>query len=312
MNVEPKLNAKLNEQDIQTEIQNYQKRLLPFRILNIGSIVLFVLTILSNFFIGPGLLRYGQSIFFFLFILFALIFVSTILYNKRKNELKAFISEHITYNLLNNTFDVELYDHKRHIDEHIIKRLKLVRGWNRINGSDYVKGRYKGYPIEFSDILLEDVSTSTDANGNTKQDRTKIFEGPMIFLTHNRGITSPLVLRERQFLNNRGGSNIQTENVAFNKQFQIQCQDGHTAFLILTPHFMEYITQMDEKAHGTTYIHFGSGFIYLAINNNRNLFEASNRELQDISLLRARQEEDIAYLTGILDEIMKNEYLFKL
>ncbi len=214
-------------------------------------------------------------------------------------------------NLLKNIFDVEVFDYKRYIPESRIKRMDLFRSWNRCEGNNYVQGSYKDYPLEFSYVLLEDVSTTTDSNGHTQESTTKIFEGPMLFLSHDRNLPSPLVLRERQFLLNRGGSNVETENLAFNKKFQIQCEDGHTAFLVLTPHFMEFITAMDERAHGTTYMYFGSDFVHIAVHNNSKLFQASNNDARDINLLRAKQNEEISYLTDILDEIMRNEYLFK-
>lgn len=311
MEYRPTPSNKLDDNEIQAQLDQLEKRALPFRIMSIGSIVLIMVFILSGFFFGPGLFMYGSSTFLLIFVLFVLVAVSTFLYNKRSNELKKFISEHVTLNLLKNVFDVEVFDYKRYIPESRIKRMDLFRSWNRCEGNNYVQGSYKDYPLEFSYVLLEDVSTTTDSNGHTQESTTKIFEGPMLFLSHDRNLPSPLVLRERQFLLNRGGSNVETENLAFNKKFQIQCEDGHTAFLVLTPHFMEFITAMDERAHGTTYMYFGSDFVHIAVHNNSKLFQASNNDARDINLLRAKQNEEISYLTDILDEIMRNEYLFK-
>lgn len=311
MEYEPKFSNKLEDDEIQAQLDQLEKRALPFRIISIGSVVLIVAFVLSVFLIGPGMFLRGSSMFFLILFLFLLTAVSSIIYNKRNNELKQFISEHITLNLLKSVFDIEVFDYKRYIPEERIKSIGLLRSWNRCDGNNYVKGRYKGYSVEFSYVLLEDVSTTTDADGHTQENVTKIFEGPMLFLSHERTLRAPLILRERQFLLNRGGSNIQTENLAFNKQFQIKCEDGHTAFLLLTPHFMEFITAMDEQAHGTTYLYFDSGVVHIAVHNNSKLFTASANDARDINLLRSKQNKDISYLTDILDEIMRNEYLFK-
>lgn len=309
-----KMSAPFNQQndsEIQAQLNHLKKRALPFQIASIVSIVCIVLFFLSFFINGATFLIYGNSVFIIVLLLFITAAISTFFYSKRNNELKKFISEEVTQNLLKEVFDVDDYNYQSYIAENRISNLDLLRSWDRCEGNNYLRGRYKGHPVELCYMKLEEVTTSTDSDGHTTENVSTVFEGPIVFLSHGRKLKSPLRLRERQLLLNRGGSNVETENLAFNKKFQIRCDDGHTAFLILTPHFMEFITSMDERVKGTTYMYFGSDLLVLALHNNRRLFQVSSRDAKDINVLRAKQLQDISYLSDILDEIMRNEYLFK-
>ena len=105
-------------------------------------------------------------------------------------------------------------------------------------------------------------------------------------------------------------SDVETENEEFNKKYQILTKDAHTAFYILTPHFMEYILKADLMAEGQTYICFDSYHVYVAINNGRDMFEMKHKN-ESVEELKGRIEKEIDYLTGVVDELMENKYLFE-
>ena len=66
---------------------------------------------------------------------------------------------------------------------------------------------------------------------------------------------------------------METENLAFNEQFQILTNDAHSAFYTLTPHFMEHILSADNMANGRTMLCFDEDRVHIAIDNNRDSFE---------------------------------------
>lgn len=243
-------------------------------------------------------------------IFFICAFLSLFAGKKNGDELKAFLSEHVTRLILEEAFEVDEYMHKGSISENTIKSAELFEGWNTYTGNDYVRGKYKGHDIQFCDVHLENVSEDSEYG----EQRSTIFRGPWIILEHVRDFPSPVRVRERSFLRRRWifqkRNEIKTENAAFNKQFQILARDGHTAFLILTPHFMEFLISADEKAKGDTLICFDGSSICIAIHNDKDSFGASGKMLKDVAKIRESHKNDLKYLTDILDELMQNDYLF--
>lgn len=60
----------------------------------------------------------------------------------------------------------------------------------------------------------------------------------------------------------------------FNDRFCVKTKVPGEAFYILTPHMMEYILEMADKANGWVYMAFlRSGKIQIAVNTNRDIFE---------------------------------------
>lgn len=103
----------------------------------------------------------------------------------------------------------------------------------------------------------------------------------------------------------------QTENTAFNKKYQILTDDPHTMFYILTPHFMEYIVSADTAANGQTNFCFTGDRVRVALQNTLDFFEIGNiKSVSDIEGLRAKFRSEMRYIVGILDELLKNEFLF--
>jgi hypothetical protein len=172
--------------------------------------------------------------------------------------------------------------------------------------------------MTFSDIHLEDVTTDSDGD----EHRETVFKGQ--WLICGLGKKLPATVRIREKLERQGvakrlfgdraneKSDIVTDNAAFNQQFQIQTDDPHTAFYVLTPHFMEFIVAADMQAHARTYLCFSDDSVQIAIHNGYDSFEIgkNSAEIKDIPVLRQRIQREIGYITSILDELFKNEYLF--
>lgn len=235
----------------------------------------------------------------------------------KASRLKTLVSANVVRGALSEIMKLESFSPGRHINSDTVKGTELIGHWNECTGSDFVKGKYRGSEISFSDITLTDVQRHTDSNGHTHETRTVRFKGQWLICRLGKNIAHPLRLREnRAKLFGKGykkaKSTVETENVAFNEKFQIIADDPHTAFYILTPHFMEYINSADAVAQGKTYLCFAGNYVHFAVGNDRDLFEikASPGKLRDIPALRARIRSEAALVTGIIDELMLNKYLF--
>ncbi|MDR0292639.1 MAG: DUF3137 domain-containing protein [Oscillospiraceae bacterium] len=230
--------------------------------------------------------------------------------NRRDRKRRQFAKDTITAAALSEAFEDVEYAPDKAVSGSVIRTAGLIKRWDVQYGSDHVRGRYKGRVFAFSDVeLMEEVETEDD-EGRTKVSYYTCFKGQWIMIETNRDLPGELRLRERE-KGNRAKSNMETENVAFNAKYQIEAKDAHSAFMMLTPHFMEAIVRADILANGKTYIYFGGRYIHIAIHNNRNLFELSKKNQHaDIAAMRACQKNEVKYITDILDIFLLNTKLF--
>lgn len=206
-----------------------------------------------------------------------------------------------------------------------ISKARLIDDWDEISGSDYVSGKYRGHDIELSDIRLVKVKVTIekdeDGKETKRETRETVFRGQWIVCKLDRPLNAMVRVREKRERTGvskslfgerqRAKSDVETENVAFNDQFQILTNDPHSAFYVLTPHFMEYIVAADRQSGGQTSLCFSGDWAYIAIHNNRDSFELKgDKELSDIPALRKRIGNEVKYITDILNELFQNENLF--
>ncbi len=228
----------------------------------------------------------------------------------RSAKRKKLIADNLISAVLSETFALKSYDATGHIDEDAVQRSDLVDGWDEAIGSDCVNAVYRGLEVSFSDVRLDQVTHSTDPEGDEHESRTTMFAGQWIVLSTRRAVAFPVRVIEnktKHFGYKKSHSDVDTEDAAFNDKYAILTEDPHTAFLILTPHFMEYLNAADTAADGRIMFSFRENEVQIAVANGRDLFECKSG---DIPVLRTQLRADAKYITNILDELMKNDYLF--
>jgi len=149
------------------------------------------------------------------------------------------------------------------------------------------------------------------------------FKGQWIEIGLKKPVKTAVYLAERVGEIGATKANVKTQEVttesdAFNKKYKILAEDPQMAFYVLTPHFMEYITAADNAADSVTYFCFMGNRARIAMGrkeNERNLFEFDELEKKlekkiDLNMIRSKVKSDLKYITGTLDELLKNEYLF--
>ena len=239
----------------------------------------------------------------------ALAFLFVFLTKRSRDELKKIIGNNILSAILADLFNVNHYSPTAHIVKEAVTRAGLIetKKWEKIKGSDLVEGTYRGVGISFSNIHLFDKKWT-----GTGKDVT-IFRGQWLILHLAKDIPHGLKLIERGFDNKTAKSDIETENMEFNKKFEIIASDPHTAFYVLTPHFMEYIMSADRQADARTYINIRGKEIHIALHSGRDLFDVSKNKMRHVKMipaLRAQMRRELRYITGIIDEFLLNENLF--
>lgn len=192
-------------------------------------------------------------------------------------------------------------------------------------GNDYFSGNYKGREIECCDVDITKYWTVIEQDEDGKEQERENFEtsfkGIWMICTLEKPLMATVRIREKAdtgFLFRkiageriRAKSDVETENSAFNEQFQILTNDPHSAFYILTPHFMEQILSADHQANGRTLLCFSGNRAHIAVHTGKDSFEVKKgSELRDPAALKGRIQGELQYVTGILNELFCNENLF--
>ena len=231
-----------------------------------------------------------------------------------KRVLDKLIKVNIVNEILAETFELESYLPGGRIPNSQIDKSGLIGGWSWYTGSDLVRGKYKGVPVEFCDVAL-----AYDGIGSENKSYAKTtFKGQWLEIGLKKPVSSAVYLAERT--GEIGATSVdvktqvvKTESDAFNKKYKILAQDPTKAFYVLTPHFMEYIIAADNAADSITYFCFAGNRVRIAMKNGRDLFDFGKlKKSMTLDWFRARITSDVRNITGVIDELLRNEYLFGL
>ncbi len=252
-------------------------------------------------------------------------------HKKAEKELKNYIGEHVAKPIIAEKIDIIEYDPSSKLNEKAIRASGVMPGYDRITGSDYVKGSYKGHDLVYCDLKLEYEKEYRDNDGDTTTTWVTVYEGPFVRMPLGKEMKGYVKIKERKNPKKKKGfmddlfeaaakslgfeskeSVVELESTAFNEQFEVKTTDEEMAFYILTPQFMENIIKADEYAQGYTNISFKEGVAYIAINNGRDSFEIKKNMYSEKRLEQSRQEmkRDLNQILRILDEILEKEQLF--
>lgn len=253
--------------------------------------------------------------------MFILAAVLTILSGKARSKAKTLLANNITRDILSGVFNECIYAAQYRLPDEMLREAALIPNWDRASGSDLVSAKYKGHTINFSDIELEEEVEREDSDGNTSTHYVTKFKGQWMILELGREVPAKLRLREnvertgkisRKLFGERieNKDDVKTENEAFNKRFQILTEDEHSAFYILTPHFIEFIMRADDAANARTYLSFIENRVHIACYTGKDSFELHKNDGANIDAVRARMKSELMYITSIADELLQNEYLF--
>ena len=239
------------------------------------------------------------------FVLSGFFFIKGVKDGKR---LKLLASDNITRIVLAEVFELEAYDPVGLLPKGEVAGAGLVESWNTISGSDLIKGRYKGIDFSFSDLRLSYIN-------ETDQDAKVIlrFEGQWLIVGLAAELPSPLWLIARKGLGKLAKPDVETGNTAFDKAFRIKTQDPQAARHVLTPHFMDSLLRIGQKADAGVYVGFMGRQCNIALYSKRDLFEMKGVRLSGkngIGQLRVKIGQDAKYITDILDELLVHGHLF--
>ncbi len=292
----------LTDAELNEKIRSLQSKSRLFKILAMITVGIIVITVISS---GIENVSFGLT---FALVIAAVVFLMVGLYNG--SLLKDFISDNIVKQSVEAVFDEATYVQNKHISDSnvAVSRMGLPH-YDRVDGNDYVVGKYKGLSIEMSDVTLVVEEVSTDDDGNEQRNDRDVFKGLWLICDFEKELSADMRLWEWGGLRHKD-KGIITDNEAFNKLFRIESEVEVEAFYILTPHMMEYILGVKDKARGQLHMCFSrNGKVQIAIDSGRDSFEAGKET--DAAALRARFVREIRYVTDIIDELRLVDTLYK-
>lgn len=190
--------------------------------------------------------------------------------SKYKNE--------IVKSSLESVFANVVFEPEKCFDKEFIAQTFMIPIGNVFKGDDKVTAEYKGVQFTRCDLTVQNV-TSTGKSTSV----VTYFMGQWIVLDFHKKIETNLQIREREFNSAAKGFGlfsrapkmeyVKTESIDFNKKFAVFAEDPHSAFYIITPHFMEVLFKLQAAIDGQFILGFVGGLLHIAIHTNQNVFQ---------------------------------------
>ncbi len=271
-----------------------------------------------------GVFGFGVSIFFFLLlfleqdtiypaiITFLLAFASLFISAYFSSKSKGIVNDDIVLDLLNERFNVLVFDRHQSINPKILLPYSLTPSWNKHRGNDYIKGIYKNTQFEYCDLYLcihypgDDSSTSREVQK---------FRGQFLAFDIKVNFESALILRENKRNPDGsyvgGKSNVDTGDEVFNARYSVTCLERKQAETIFTKEFKEKLWEINNKSSGKLNVCLDKNKAYVLIDNNYDNFElrGKNDEIADLSILRHRFRCELNLISDTLDAFIQNEHI---
>lgn len=200
--------------------------------------------------------------------------------------------------LLDTCFPGYKYYPSQGIAKEELKKLNVFKlgNFDEIITEDYVEGTYKNIHYHQSDLIIK-------ARNSPGQSAILLFRGRAgIYDYRKSGFDGELIITSKKYgshINKSGLNKTEMESMEFNKIFDVYADTYHTAYFILTPHFMEHI--MDLNAHGDLYIRFVEDKICILRNHVTGMFEPDLTKPLDIQFEIGRSHYELKEIECFID-----------
>lgn len=187
---------------------------------------------------------------------------------------------------------------------------EFIKRADRFHTEDYLSGSMEGVNFVSSDVVLDERHVEHTKNGTRTYYET-YYKGRVFIFEFNKDFEGFLqVLEKGRPLSNRGFKKVKLESVAFNKKFKTFCTSEHSAFYVLTPHFMEALMKFEQNNKGTIQFSFIGSRLSIGINNFRDTFELQIFRKLDQTVFD-EFKRDLLVIKDVITELKLNNNIFK-
>lgn len=296
------------------EIERKRKKLLALNIIfgfcDIASGILFA-----------TLYFYGMSESFnfpLLIVFFVLMWVFIILglfcykyINKHRKKYVSFYKENFVASVVENLYDNVVYQAAKRISTSVIEAANMVKIGNTVNGDDYISAQYRDIDFVHCDLHIQNL-----AHKNIRTNKNTYFKGKWMYFDFHKDFSKYVIIRENTEMFEKtshscdNGEKIMFESVDFNDEFDVYATDQHTAFYLLTPHFIESLRKLRDKTNGQLILGFIDGKLHIAINSGKNTLEPSIIKKIDEDYILSIQQE-LQVINDFIDELLAEKTSFR-
>lgn len=149
--------------------------------------------------------------------------------------------------------------------------------YNKIAVDDVFEGTFREVPMNIEEVEYTRVESRTSARSGYREEKTTVFKGIFVTLQMNKNFNSHTLVKQNAILKNVNISGLRhttLEDVQFEKQFDVFTNDEVEARYLLTPSFMERLSDM-RRTFSTSRIScafFQNRFI-IALDTRRDMFK---------------------------------------
>ncbi len=193
---------------------------------------------------------------------------------------KEYVSKYKVYigkPVLESMFERVIYNPDRGFSEGEFRAAHLIRWKNnyRYRSEDWITGVHRGISFQQSDVHIEHEERDGDNRKIVTDISGRIWEFDWPVDVHSR----VLIVKDWNHESLEHGLNkIELEDVDFNKKFDVYAEDEHSAFYLLTPHFMECVKGLNKYGRDL-YISFDGKKLYILISGIGGIFEPADMKL---------------------------------
>lgn len=226
-------------------------------------------------------------------------------------KIKNTISGDIVNGIVNEVLDNAIYAAPYRLSDEIIvsSHMVLPQPYDKISGSDFINGEYKGLLLKMSDIDL----TRRVSTGDDDETDERVFDGQWLMCDFGKALSGEVHVSQitKSMPDSVKRQRIRMENEQFNEKFVVTADDPEEAFYVLTPHMMEYILSLEKKNKGIIYMSFlRDGKFHIAVNSGEDFFELGKKE-PDYETLRQIFLDQLRWYTDIIDVLRLEPNLYK-
>jgi hypothetical protein len=222
---------------------------------------------------------------------------------------KTFKKEVIT-DLVSQLVDNGVFIPERGLSKVEVLSTEFLKRPDRFHTEDYLSGEMDGVRFESSDVKLEERHVQHTKNGTRTYYET-YFLGRIFIFDFNKTFEGYLQVLERgRPYSRRKFEKVKLESIDFNKKFKTYTTNSHSAFYVLTPHFMEALMKFEQKNRGTIQFSFIDSKLYIGINNFKDTFELRMFSKLDESVMN-EFKRDLLVIKEVITELKLNNNIFK-
>jgi hypothetical protein len=226
------------------------------------------------------------------------------------SKLSKMFKQEVLTGLIDTFVDNGYFDPNAGLSQAQVYNTEFLKRADRFHSEDFLSGSMEDVQFVSSDVKLEEKHVRHTKNGTETYYET-YFLGRVFIFEFNKSFDGYLqVLESNHPTRNRGYKKVKLESVQFNKKFRTYATNEHSAFYVLTPHFMEALMKFEQENKGRIYFSFIDNLLYIGINNFKDTFELRMfRKLDD--RIFDEFKRDLLVIKDVITELKLNRNIFR-